>query len=270
MTTVKAPATQAVLEQIHLVVEEVIHPRWRNLDAGEIDEKRPGDLVTVADRESEEVLTEWFAMVAPDALVVGEEAVFSNPSLPEGLAAAELAYTVDPVDGTRNFASGSPDYGVMVAELRRGVTTRSWIVQPEHGRDFVAERGAGATLNGSALPALVASSAPRGMSSRRELHDVTIADDWQPVTETALCCAIDYPMLALGEVDFVCYWNLNPWDHLPGALLIRELGGSVALLEGGEYQLSLTQKGLVAGSSSEVTETVRRRWRQLLDERPAR
>lgn len=263
MTAPKAPATEAVLEQIQLVVEEVIHPRWRNLAEGEIDEKTPGDLVTVADRESEEVLTEWFAMVAPGALVVGEEAVFADPTRTRGLADAELAYTVDPVDGTRNFASGSPDYAVMVAEVRRGVTTRSWIVQPEHDRAFVAELGSGATLNGQPLPALSSDPSRGGMSSRRELRGLELASGWAPVRETAMCCGIDYPMVVLGEADFVCYWHLNPWDHLPGALLIRELGGSAVLLDGSEYGLQLHDKGMVAGASAEVCATVLQGWRPL-------
>lgn len=266
MTAPKAPATEAVLEQIQLVIEDVIHPRWRNLAEGEIDEKTPGDLVTVADRESEEVLTEWFAMVAPDALVVGEEAVFADPTRTRGLAEAELAYTVDPVDGTRNFATGSPDYAVMVAEVRRGVTTRSWIVQPEHHRAFVAELGAGATLNGQPLPRLSSDPARGGMSSRRELRGLELAPGWAPVRETAMCCGIDYPMVALGEADFVGYWNLNPWDHLPGALLIRELGGAVQLLDGSEYGLQLDLKGLVVSASAEVARAVRERWSQVLDE----
>jgi fructose-1,6-bisphosphatase/inositol monophosphatase family enzyme len=256
------PSTQAVLEQIQQVADEVIHPRWRNLGAGEVDEKRPGDLVTIADRESEERLTAWLRTVAPGALVVGEEAVFANPDLPRGLADAELAYTVDPVDGTRNFAAGSPDYAVMVAEVRRGVTTRSWILQPEHRRAFVAELGAGATLNGQPLTPLRASDQPSGMSSRRELHGVSVAEGWPEVTETALCCGIDYPMLALGEIDFICYWNLNPWDHLPGTLLIRELGGTVSLLDGSDYGIELDQHGLVAAASSEVARTVLAGWRE--------
>ena len=58
--------------------------------------------------------------------------------------AADHAFTVDPVDGTKNFVNGSKDHAVMVAEVRGGEVVRGWIWQPQHETAYVAERGAGA------------------------------------------------------------------------------------------------------------------------------
>ena len=118
-----------ILELMVEVADRVIRPRFRALSGNDIDEKSPGDYVTVADRESEKLLTAALLARNPGCLVVGEEASYADPSIREGLGVADLAYTVDPVDGTGNFVKGSPDYAVMIAEIRRSEVTRSWVAR---------------------------------------------------------------------------------------------------------------------------------------------
>ena len=142
------------------VAARLILPRFRTLDRGEIHLKGPGDLVTVADREAEAALTDALRAAEPGVLVVGEEASFDDPSLESRVGGAERAWVVDPVDGTRNFAHGSPDFGVMLAEVERGWPVRSWIWQPVHQHLYVAERGGGVRLDGRPLPPLTGRARP--------------------------------------------------------------------------------------------------------------
>ena len=186
------------------VAAEVINPRFRALADEQVSEKNPGDLVTVADHESEALITEALRAAYPDALILGEEAMAADPSLLDRYAAAEHAFTVDPVDGTKNFVHGSPDHAVMVGEVLRGEIVRGWIWQPQHETAYVAERGSGAWLDGVRLV-----PGPR----RRRV--------------TGTCCGIDYPRLATGEAGWAAYLKQKPWDHLPGGLLLREAGGQV-------------------------------------------
>lgn len=197
-------ATEEVLALVQDVVARLVTPRLGNLGEGEVASKRrPGDLVTVADREAEVELTRLLQARQPGVLVVGEEAVAADPTLVRALPHAEHAFTVDPVDGTRHFVAGSPDHATMLAELRRGEVVRSWIWQPQHGRAYVAERGSGAWIDGVRL----AGSPGRG--------------------PTGTCCGIDYPRLASGEAGWAAYLKQKPWDHLPGGLLLTEAGGTV-------------------------------------------
>ena len=136
-------STDAVLDLLREVAAEVITPRFRSLADGEVMEKNPGDLVTVADHEAEVLITDRLMAAYPDAVVLGEEAYAADHTLMERYLAAEHAFTVDPVDGTKNFVHGSPDHAVMVAETLGGETVRGWIWQPEHDVAVVAERGAG-------------------------------------------------------------------------------------------------------------------------------
>src|SRR5690242_1935885 len=143
--------TAEVLRLMQDVAEEVVNPRFRSLHSDEISEKQPGDLVTAADHESEQLITAALLEAYPAAVVLGEEAYAADPHLIQRFVDAEHAFTVDPVDGTRNFVHGSPDHAVMCAEVVHGETTRAWVWQPQHETSYVAELGKGAWRNGERL-----------------------------------------------------------------------------------------------------------------------
>jgi len=159
--------TDAVLTLLQEVADEVINPRFRDLASEEVAEKKPGDLVTIADREAESLITKALSAAYPGALVLGEEAQAADPSLEERFRAADHAFTVDPVDGTRNFVHGSPDHAVMVAEVRAGTVVRAWIWQPQHQLAYVAEHGGGTWRNGERLERPPLGDRLRGVTSRR-------------------------------------------------------------------------------------------------------
>ena len=71
----------------------------------------PLDLVTDADEAAERVMTAGLHRRFPGCVVVGEEAAPADPAQLRALAGAELAFVVDPIDGTANFAAGLPLFG---------------------------------------------------------------------------------------------------------------------------------------------------------------
>ena len=247
--------TDAVSALIQDVCDRVILPRFRALARHEVEQKRPGDLVTVADREAEAELTAAFRSATPQALVVGEEAAFVDPRLVDGLPTAGHAWVIDPVDGTRNFAAGSIDFGVMVAEVRDGRATRGWIWQPLHAALYVAERGAGATCNGTPLAPLAPTQRPWRVAvwprlARQHAEDLLLRP-------TRGSCAIDYPALARGDLDGLAYRSIHPWDHLAGTLMLTELGGS-ATVDRRAYAPGVSGRMLAVGRSDAVAGQVAR------------
>jgi fructose-1,6-bisphosphatase/inositol monophosphatase family enzyme len=226
-----------VLQLIRHVADEVINPRFRDLDTDDISEKNPGDLVTVADHEAEHLLTTALNEAYPNAVVLGEEAYAGDPDLLKRYAAADHAFTVDPVDGTKNFVHGSKDHAVMVGETRGGEAVRGWIWQPQHKHAYVAERGAGAWRDGERLVRPAPPDNPadwRGVTSRRSWIG-RAPTGMRPLELTWVCCGVDYPKLVEGEADFIIYGRGNPWDHVPGSLLLAESGGHLGLLGGRPY-----------------------------------
>lgn len=251
--------TDAVLELIREVAADKIRPRFRALEADEIDEKRPGDYVTAADREAEVVITAALRADDPGCLVVGEEASFTDKALPSRLAGAERGWVVDPVDGTRNFVEGKPGYGVMVAETRFGEPVRAWIFQPETDHAWVAESGAGTFRDGERVNRPEPNPADLiGAASRRPPVGTRTPHVPAGVQPTSWSCAVDYPRLAEGELDFLAYHHLNPWDHLPGTLLVREAGGVVRTLDAREYSAASPGPGILGAADAATWDAIYR------------
>lgn len=249
-------SSEAVLALMQSVAAEVITPRFRTLAASEIHEKKPGDLVTVADREAEELITRALVEAYPDAVVLGEETYAGDADLLTRFRRATHAFTVDPVDGTKNFVHGSPDHAVMVSEVIDGETVRGWIWQPEHEVAWVAERFEGVRRNGESITRQPAGEQPQGATSiwsrrgRQPERLPALDGSW-------VCCGVDYPKLIEGEVDFLLYGHTKPWDHLPGTLMLREAGGAAAHRDGTPYGARSGGAGLVVASDPATLERAR-------------
>ncbi|ESY83981.1 inositol monophosphatase [Mesorhizobium sp. LNHC220B00] len=248
-----------------------IMPRFRRLGDGDVRQKTSAaDLVTEADVNAERLITARLRERYPSAMVVGEEACSEDPALLDGLGDAELAFTVDPVDGTFNFASGVPLFGVMLAVVVRGETVAGIIHDPV-GKDWlIAARGAGTHIshsNGSLEKVHVAPPVP--------ISRMTGAVSWQYLDEPersrlarnqtkALsqfayrCAAHEYRLLASGHAHFVVYNKLMPWDHLPGVLIHQEAGGHAARIDGSAYLPSHVDGGLLVAPDQDSWQELRR------------
>lgn len=253
-------STDAVSDLLREVAAEIITPRFRALGDGEVMEKNPGDLVTVADREAEVAITAALHDAYPDVVVLGEEAFAADKGLMDRYLAAEHAFTVDPVDGTKNFVHGSPDHAVMVAEVVGGETVRAWIHQPEHGVTWTAEKGAGTFRDGvrTTTTPVPEDVAPRGATSIWSLREHALAD--LPAMRLSwVCCGVDYPKLVEGETDYLLYSRSNPWDHAPGTLMVTEAGGAVVHPDGTPYTPRSLRPGLVVAVDAATCRAVQRR-----------
>ena len=263
MCQTSSVATDDMLDLMKAVADEVINPRFGTLVAGDIEEKAPQDYVTAADTEAEELLTAELQRRYPGALIVGEEATFVDADALTKLATADLAFTIDPVDGTANFVRANPDHAVMIAELHSGEVVRTWVWHPQHETAYVAERGAGVTLNGVPMkPATPGADLLRGRTARRawlgrEFSGIA------PVEFHRRSASIDYPDVATGVIDYIVYGHTKPWDHLPNLLMLRELGGNIVHLDGSLYgAASPLTEPIVAGITTEIAQRVAASWKR--------
>jgi len=234
---------------------EEIMPRFRRLAAGDVREKAPGDVVTIADEAAEARLAPQLADLLPGSIVVGEEAAAGDPALLNRLFDRRAIWVIDPLDGTSNFAEGRPDFAVMVGLVRGGDIVAGWIHDPVNDRMAVAEAGEGAWLDGNRLRVAAAPPEPRDMSGtllsgffgRRDLS-LRVQQRRQRVRAlpSLRCAGLEYMRLAGGDMHFSLFTKLMPWDHVPGILLHREAGGHAAYVEGGAYHPAQTdQSGLL-------------------------
>lgn len=239
--------SQAVIEVMRRVAAAEILPRFGRLGASDVSEKsRPGDLVTVADVEAERRLAEALTELVRGSLVVGEEGAEADPAVLGVLAGEAPVWLIDPVDGTANFARGTPCFAVIVGFVERGETVAGWILDPLSGRVVRAIKGEGAWLeqkDGGAQRLRIRQARPieamtgsLGGRLRRQLAARTETGLSQGPARLVRygCVGREYMDLALGVLDFAQYGRLKPWDHAAGVLIHAEAGGFARLTESGE------------------------------------
>lgn len=221
-----------------------VMPRFQALAAHEIREKKPGDLVTVADEEAEHRLTASLSGIVPGSLVVGEEAHAKAPDILDRLESNEIVWLIDPIDGTKNFTEGNDLFCMMVAAVYKGETVKSWIYDPVRDRMAIAGKGEGAFLDDKRLKVAESSNfsdmvgqvnfgvfPERRRHHLRDLYHATFRE-----VSRLRCAGHDFLAQSLGERNFALYNRLWSWDHVPGVLLLREAGGYVARLDGQPYR----------------------------------
>lgn len=251
---------EKVTKLLQAASADLILPRYRALEKADIREKSPGDLVTIADVEVEHFLSRELSTLLPGSTVVGEEAYSKNPAVLDRLTGDGTVWLVDPVDGTVNFAHGRETFCVMAALIKDGEAVFSWIHDPLSGLTAVAEKGSGAFWGDERLSVPVA-------PGQADMHGQINFGYFDPETRPALkaaadshfgslrrlgCAGHDFLAQARGTRHFAFYRHLWSWDHVPGTLLLREAGGSVALIDGGPIRPGDRVRGLISAGSDMV------------------
>jgi myo-inositol-1(or 4)-monophosphatase len=234
-------------------------------DFGEVEKlqvslKGPANFVTAADRRAEEILHQELTRARPGYGFLGEEGGRRD--------GADKTHTwiVDPLDGTSNFLHGIPQFAVSVALERDGAIAAGVIYNPANDDLYTAERGKGAFLNDQRLrvagrqrllDAVVACGLPHHGKGDLALFRAEFAAVQDKVAGLRRfgAAALDLAWVAAGRLD--AYWerDISPWDMAAGTLLVREAGGFVSDLDGGDAML--TKCHIVAGNETMQRELLR-------------
>lgn len=205
------------------------------IGSGDVERKEDGSPVTRADRAADEVLDSGLRALAPDIPVISEEG-----DLDRAVAAADRAFwLVDPLDGTKEFLKGLPEYTVNVALVEEGVPVLGVVYVPPAERLYLAARGIGARREDSrgvaALSAALVERPRRAVVSRSHLSAETKKlllalgiEETTPRGSSLKICAV-----AEGATDI--YPRLGPtrlWDTAAGAAVALEAGCAVIDLSG--------------------------------------
>jgi myo-inositol-1(or 4)-monophosphatase len=204
---------------------------------GAPDLKGSVDPVTEADREAEERIVAVIRSERPDDGILAEEGSASE-------ARSGRRWVIDPLDGTVNFVHGIPQVAVSVALEDDGGGLAAVVLDVFRGEEFAAERGAGATLDGSPITVsdgreLHEAVFSTGFAYDRQQHGAAYAAAMVAVMAEARgvrrlgSAALDLAWVSCGRYDGHWEFGLKPWDLAAGALLVREAGGIVTDSLGG-------------------------------------
>ncbi len=234
---------------------------WRSLDPSQVHEKARNDLVTAADRASEEAVTEVLRAAFPRCHILAEEGGASGSAVAGG-----PTWIVDPLDGTTNFVHGFPHFAVSVAAAAGDRLLAGVVLDPAKNDTFTAAEGSGATWNGrpctvSSREGLAGAFLTTGFPFKAHrlldpylgiFHDLFLR---AKAIRRPGAAALDLAYVAAGIFDGFFEFQLSPWDLAAGALLVREAGGIVTDMDGGAAFLETGD--VIAGTAGVHAELLR-------------
>lgn len=225
-------AVEAALEAGEILVAEFSRPV-------QISYKGDVDLVTQADRRSEEAVVKRLRTHFPKHAIVAEEGGGLETSSP-------LRWFIDPLDGTTNFAHGYPCFAVSIGLEEAGELIVGVIYQPITRELFTCAKGEGAFLNGhrihvSNIDRLATSLLVTGFPSVKRTQNPNIHYYWDFTllshgVRRDGSAAMDLASVACGRFEGFWEFGLHPWDTAAGTLLVREAGGMVTTFSGEPYR----------------------------------
>jgi myo-inositol-1(or 4)-monophosphatase len=217
------------------------------------------DIVTQADRRSEEAIVSRLRAHFPKHAIVAEEGGGKESESP-------FRWHVDPLDGTTNFAHGYPCFAVSLGLEEAGELLAGVVYQPISGELFTAAKGEGAYLNQkkievSRIEKLATSLLSTGFPSVKRAQNPNIRYYWDFTLRSHGVrrdgsAALDLAAVACGRFEGFWEFGLHSWDTAAGVLLVREAGGMVTAFNGQPYRLGdrelLASNGRVHEEMKEV------------------
>jgi myo-inositol-1(or 4)-monophosphatase len=229
-------AVKAALAAGNVIIRALDRPA-----AIQISQKKPNDYVTDVDRQAEQEIIAIIRKAHPQHGIIGEE---SGETIGK-----EYTWIIDPIDGTRNFIHGFPQFAVSIGIRYRGKIEHGVIYDPLRQELFTASRGKGARLNDKRIR----------VSTRTQLEDCLLGTGFahrhSPLRLAAhlrametiipICgdirrlgaATLDLAYVACGRLDGFWEGGLKIWDIAAGILLIKEAGGLVFDIDGGDNYL---------------------------------
>jgi len=226
-----------------------------------IEHKDEVNLVTEADRRSEQAIVETIRKSYPEHCILAEERGL------ESRGDSPYQWVIDPLDGTTNFAHGFPLYCISIALEYEGQIILGVVLDPTRQELFTAELGGGAAVNGrpitvSKTPRLDAALLVTGFA-----YDIRHSPDnnlnhfsrfsllAQGVRRTGTA-AIDLCYVAAGRFDGFWEMKLHPWDMAAGSLIVTEAGGRMSDFKGGVFSIYgadlIASNGLIHDAMAKV------------------
>jgi myo-inositol-1(or 4)-monophosphatase len=223
------------------------------VDKLHIRTKGQNDFVSEVDEAAEHAIISVLREAYPSHGFLAEESGGQDPN-------AEYVWCIDPLDGTTNFLHGMPQYCISIALLQKGAPTQAVVFDPNRNELFTASKGAGAYLNDRRIRVSKLDRIENAlMGTGFPFKEIGGIDDYLRMLKNVMttcsgvrrpgAAALDLAYVASGRYDGFWEIGLSPWDMAAGALLVREAGGLVGDLSGGETYL---KSGRIVAANSKL------------------
>jgi myo-inositol-1(or 4)-monophosphatase len=192
-------------------------------------------VVTRADTDSEEIIREIITRNFPDHAMLGEEGGLTGES--------EYRWHIDPVDATKNFANGLPIFAVSIALEYKGEVIVGVIHNPALRTLFYAQKDKGAYLNDKKIyvskddektAIVTVAHSQENKELGRNLY-FSLPDKVRSIRNLG-CTAMELAYIACGTFEARYQLGFSTYDFAAGSLLVKEAGGKITTLDGGEWK----------------------------------
>ncbi|MFC3907872.1 inositol monophosphatase family protein [Legionella dresdenensis] len=229
---------------------DIINRHIEMLDRIKVTAKSSDESFSEVDIKAEQAIISTILKAYPEHGIIAEESGTHNPD-------AESVWIIDPIDGTTNFLHGFPYYCVSIAHRIKGRIEHAVVYDPIRHECFSASRGRGAQLNDRRIRVSKQTQLSSSLlGSGLRLHNENLAQRYLPSFEAMVgkcaglrrtgSAALDLAYVACGRLDGFWDFGLRVWDIAAATLILKEAGGLISDMQGGEDYLK--QGDVVAGT----------------------
>ena len=225
-----------VVDEVADIIRHVASETLTKDHALPVQIKRDGTFVTQKDTDIQKKLADLLHAQWPGIPLLGEEMTDSEQD--EVLTKAERFWCLDPLDGTTNYTSGLPFYGVSLALIEEGLAKLGVVYDPLRKECFTATLGSGALLNGAALHTTQAARSLHCIACvdfkrlARTLAEHLVAQPPYKSQRNLGACVLEWCWLATDRFQLYLHGGQKLWDYAAGNLILREAGGRAVTLDG--------------------------------------
>jgi histidinol phosphatase-like enzyme (inositol monophosphatase family) len=245
------PSPRELLDAALEITEAAARIPMRYFRAGvAVEDKADESPVTIADRETEKAIRAALEKRFPDHAIFGEEFGRSGKE-------SEYTWIIDPIDGTRSFICGVPLFGMLLGVLHNGIPIAGVIRMPALGEVFGGASGIGATMDGRPIRCRSTTSLDAARIFINEANRILGAEPEKLArlmslghTRRAFNDCYAFALLAMGQIDVVVDYDLQPYDYLPVVPVIEAAGGVITDWQGKPLGLNPDGAGSVAAAAT--------------------
>ena len=241
-------AFKAVRKASHMMLQ-----MQARLETLTISKKGESDYVSEVDKQAEAILVDAIRTAYPDHGIIAEEGTVINRQ-------AVINWIIDPLDGTTNYLHGLPQFCISIAVQVKGKITHGLIYEPWHEALYTASLGCGAHCNDRRMrvsqhkelgESLIATGLPYRNRDHLPAYMAQLQTLYHHIDDMRRSgsAALDLAYVACGRLDGYFEWGLKPWDIAAGALMVKEAGGFVSDLSGGQAFL---QSGHILAANNKI------------------
>ena len=242
-------------EILYKISKYIILPSFGNLEKNQISYKDGKDIVTDIDISVEKELNNILPNLIKNSNFIGEESYAKNNNILNYYLSEEYCWTVDPIDGTRNFAKSKDRFAVMIALTKNKEIIQTFIYKPLN-QDFMYADYSGTYLNNikinlnkkTKIENAIGSISTKYWEEIKNEKLVAVKDKFYNINSYG-SIGCEYFDIALGLRDFALLSRLYPWDHIPGVFIVRQAGGHDCHFDKKEYKFYKYSKNLIVSNS---------------------